>query len=214
MTYDQLVQEIISFCNRIGDTQFASEVKNFIQQAIYIIYSKVRTIGFQKTQAGASRFVPGQAFIAKPMDWKETVSLSYVIPGVLQTRVYVLSRSYEFCKTYSPPNTTGDPVFYADYNSPEDPNQQIYLAPAPANNYQYELVYLGLPNFSAQTQFDYISSRYPSLLLDTCLLRASIYLKDDERITTFKSLCDDGMAAVGKDTTSRYTDRLSRRDKD
>jgi len=214
MTYDQLVQEIISFCNRVGDATFALKVPSFIQQAIYIIYSKVRTIGFQKTQAGGPRFTAGQAYIAKPPDWKETVSLSYVIDGASQTKVYILPRTYEFCNVYSPPNTTGNPVFYADYNSSEDPNQQIYLAPAPANNYQYELVYLGLPNFSAKNQFDYISSRYPSLLLDTSLLRASIYLKDDERIAPLKSLCDDGMAALGKDTTSRYTDRLSRRDKD
>lgn len=212
MNYDQLVAQIQAFSNRI-DPQFIAQIPNFIQQAIYIIYSKVRTIGFQKIQAGNPAFVANIPLIRKPFDWKETISLAYFIPNSSIT--YVLPRSYEFCRTYSPVlGVTGDPVFYADYDLPTEALGSIFLSPTPSADYFYELVYLAIPNFSQANQFEFISSRYPSLLLDTCLLRGAIYLKDDERIAMFDARCKDGMAALEKDTTSRYTDRLSRRDKD
>jgi len=214
MNYDELIAQILAFSNRT-DTQFVNQIPNFIQQAIFIIYSKVRTIGFQKIQDPAITFTVGNPFITKPADWKETISLSYVTSGTNPTRTYLLPRTYEFCKTYSPiENVQGNPVFYADYNLPTNENSFIYISPTPANAYYYELIYLSLPNFSSSNQFEFISSRYPSLLLDTCLLRAAIYLKDDERIAMLDAKCNDGMGALEKDTVSRYTDRLSKRGKD
>lgn len=214
MNYNELIEQIKAYSNRT-DALFVAQIPNFITQAISRIYSEAKTIGFQEIQAGNPVFTVGSAFIQKPADWKETISLSYVIPGAEATRVYVLSRTYEFCRTYSPiTTTTGNPVFYADYNLPTPGPGSIFLTPIPAVGYQYELIYLRLPAFGAATQQNFIADRYPSLILYASLLEAAPFLKDDERIAMFDTRYNKELSTVLKDTTQRYTDRLSKRDKD
>ncbi len=214
MNYAQLVEQIKAYSNRT-DTTFVEQIPNFITQAITRIYSDAKTIGFQEIQPGDPTFVIGNAFIPKPIDWKETVSLSYVIPGTQPTRVYVLPRSYEFCRTYSPITaTTGNPVFYADYNLPTPLPGSLFLSPTPAAAYQYELIYLRIPMFNVGITQNFIADRYPSLILYASLLEAAPFLKDDERIAMFEARYNKEVSTVLKDTTSRYTDRLSKRDKD
>ncbi len=219
MNYAQLITQIQSLCNR-NDALFAAEIPNFITRAIYSIYSKTKTIGIQALQAGNPTFTVGNSFINKPADWRETISLSYVIPGTQPTRVCLLPRSYEFCRTYSPvDNTRGDPLFYADYSLPTPGPGQIFITPAPVAAYQYELIYLKYPNFYAGTQQnpgppEFISEMYPRLLLYETAVEAALYLKDDERVATFRSICKEEAESVLANTNSRYTDRTGKRDKD
>lgn len=212
MNYDQLVDLIKSYSNRTDD-QFTRQIDNFITQAIYRIYSDARTIGFQKIQIG--NFVANGSFITKPPDWKETISLSYVNNVPEPTTIYLLPRSYEFCNSYAPhPLDGGDPVFYADYSLPTPGLGRIFLAPTPTTNSRYELIYLSIPSFNSQVQVEFIAARYPALILYASLLEAAPFLKDDERVAMFEARYNKELANVQKDTTSRYTDRLSRRDKD
>jgi hypothetical protein len=214
MNYADLITQIQSLCNR-NDASFIGEIPNFITRAIFSIYSKTRTIGFQVFQPGNPTFTVNSPFITRPDDWQETISLSYVIPGATPTRVYVLSRSYEFCQTYSPiENVTGDPIFYADYDLPTPGVGRIFLSPTPAVAYPYELIYLKFPEFNLANQQDFIANRYPRLLLYESAVEAALYLKDDERIATFRGICKEEADAVLGNTTSRYTDRTSKRNKD
>jgi hypothetical protein len=212
MNYFDLFNLIKAYSNRTDDL-FAEQIPNFITQAITRIYSDAKTIGFQEIETGV--FTPNSPFVIKPADWKETVSLSYVIQGTQPMRVYVLPRTYEFCKTYSPiENVTGNPVFSADYDLPTPGPGSIFLTPTPVINHPYELIYLRIPLFNGDITQNFIADRYPSLILYASLLEAAPFLKDDERIAMFEARYNKEVSAVLKDTTSRYTDRLSKRDKD
>lgn len=214
MNYNDLIVQIQSLCNR-EDPSFVAQIPNFITRAIYSIYSKTSSIGIQAFQEGNTNFLPGNSFIIKPADWNETISLSYVIPGINPTRVYLLPRSYEFCQTYSPiQNYRGDPVFYADYDLPASALGLIYITPTPNTAYRYELAYLRLPSFNADIQQEFIAERYPRLLLYETAIEAALYLKDDERIAMFRSICKEEAEAVLTNTNRRYTDRTGQRNKD
>lgn len=216
MDYASLTLQIQNWANRT-DTFFINQIPDFIDQGVSRIYSEAKSIGFQKIQAGNPLFGVNNHLIGKPTDWKETISLSYVIPGATPTRVYVLPRTYEFCRTYSPITTaTGNPVFYADYNLPtvNVGSGSIFISPTPAVAYPYELIYLSFPLFNAQNPVNFLTDRYPRLLLYACLLESVPFLKDDERIAAIENLYNSAKAGVLADTTGRYTDRLSTRDKD
>jgi hypothetical protein len=218
MDYASLTIQIQNYANR-SDDFFIAQIPNFITQGITRIYSEARSIGFQKIQDGNPVFAINTATITKPNDWKETISLSYTVPGAIPLTKYVLPRTYEFCKTYWPNDAnTGDPVFYADYSLPQATvgAGQFFLVPTPAGAYQYQLTYLSTPIFTANagSNQNFLTDRYPSLLLYACLLETIPFLKDDERIAVFETLYNRALKDINKDTTDRYTDRLSKRDKD
>lgn len=216
MDYASLTLQIQNWANRT-DTLFTDQIPNFINQGISRIYSEAKSIGFQKIQNGNPTFTQNDPLITKPNDWRETISLSYVIPGNAPTTVYVLPRTYEFCKSYSPITTaTGNPVFYADFNLPtvNVGAGSIFISPTPDVAYPYELIYLSFPLFNTQNPENFLTDRYPRLLLYACLLESAPFLKDDERIATIENLYNSAKAGVLADTTGRYTDRLSTRDKD
>lgn len=216
MDYASLTLQIQNWANRT-DTLFTDQIPNFINQGISRIYSEAKSIGFQKITGGAI-FTPNIPLITKPNDWKETISLSYIITGTTPTTVYILPRTYEFCRTYSPiTNATGNPVFYADFSLSQlqaNPVGQIFISPTPAIAYPYQLIYLSFPLFNTQNPVNFLTDRYPRLLLYACLLESAPFLKDDERIATIENLYNSAKAGVLADTTGRYTDRLSTRDKD
>lgn len=214
MNHDSLTVQIQTFANRT-DAFFLAQIPDFINQAISRIYCEAKSIGFQKTVQGT--FAVGFETIIKPQDWKKTVSLSYIVPAQPSARVYLLSRSYEFCKVYSPGVTQDDPVFYADFSLPVPTNQVngfIFLSPTPANANQYELVYLSTPLFNTDYPNNFLTDQYPSLLLYACLAEAILFLKNDERGPMIESLYNRALKDILGDTTGRYTDRLSTRDID
>jgi hypothetical protein len=216
MDYNTLTLQIQNYCNRT-DAFFVQQIPDFINQGISRIYSEARSIGFQKIVPANPVFNINNPLITKPIDWKETISLSYTIPGATPIAVYVLPRSYEFCKTYSPTIVaTGNPVFYADYSLPQANvgAGSIFLAPTPAVAYQYELIYLSTPLFNQANPVNFLTDRYPSLLLYACLLETIPFLKDDERVPMFEALYNRALKDINIDTKERYTDRLSKRDKD
>lgn len=216
MNYNSLRLQIQNYSNRT-DQFFINQIPDFINQGISRIYSEARSIGFQKIVPNNPTFTQNSPLITKPVDWKETISLAYIIPGAAATTNYVLPRTYEFCKTYSPTTTiVGAPVFYADYSMPQANvgAGSIFLAPTPNVAYVYELIYLSLPLFDAQTPVNFLTDRYPSLLLYACLLETIPFLKDDERVPVFEALYNRALKDINIDTKERYTDRLSKRDKD
>jgi len=216
MNYNSLTQQIEDYSNRT-DQFFISQIPDFINQGVSRIYSEARSIGFQKIVPGNPEFTENSPLIPKPIDWKETISFSYIIPGAQPITNYVLPRTYEFCKTYSPNSATrGNPLFYADYSMPTSNAGagQIFITPTPTLALNYELIYLSLPLFNQENPVNFLTDKYPSLLLYACLFEAIPFLKDDERISTFEALYARALKDLLVDTKERYTDRLSKRDKD
>lgn len=214
MNYATLTAQIGQYANR-SDITFTSQIPNFIEQAVARIYSEARSIGFQKIQNG--NFVAGQALVNKALDWKETISFQYTIPGGTPSANYLLPRSYEFCTTYWPNVTAQDiPVFYADYNLPvlTVSAPQFFVSPTPNGNYPFQVMYLSLPLFDMVNSTNFLTDRYPQLLLYACLLEAVPFLKNDERIPVYETLYNRALQDINRDSKERYTDRTSKRDKE
>lgn len=205
MDYNSLTQQIIQYSKRT-DQFFIDQVPNFINQAINRIYSEAKNIGFEKVVFG--NLTANQFTLDKPADWKETVSFSIT---TTDGRKFLKLRTLEFCQSYWPnPNLSGTPEFYADFNN----YISFYLTPTPDQNYNFTLIYLALPLFNADNPENFLTLRYPSLLLYASMLETIPFLKGDERVPVFESLYNRALQSINKDAEKLYTDRNSKRDVD
>jgi len=209
MDYNSLRLQIQNYSNRT-DQFFIDQIPDFINQGMNRIHSEAKSIGFEIVLNG--NLVANNPSLAKPANWKETISLS-----ITDNRLnpapssFLLLRSLEFCRSYWPKATlTSTPEFYANalgYNN-------FFFAPTPDYAYPMQLIYLGLPLFDAGNPTNFLTLRYPSLLLYACLLETIPFLKDDERVPVFEALYSRALQSVNKDAQKLYTDRVSKRDKD
>lgn len=225
MTYDSLVLLIQKYANRT-DEGFTEVIPDLITFAINRIYSEAKHIGFERVAGdnnGFPLFKENSPFIAKPTDWKETISFSYLQPfNGGNRKIYLSQRTYEFCTTYWPTaGSTGAPLFYANYGNQNanlgnqgESSDSFYIAPTPDQDYQGELIYLGLPIFDQANQTNFLTQRYPQLLLYACMVEAIPFVANDERIQVFESEYRRALQNINQDSSSRYTDRTSMRDKD
>lgn len=207
MDYTSLTEQIKQYSKRTDDF-FISQIPNFINQAINRIYSEAKNIGFEKVVT--NRLIPNNSIINKPADWKETVSLTITI-GADNLSVLQL-RTLEFCQAYWPNPSVNrtTPLFYADYNN----YSSFYLAPTPDQDYFFTLIYLALPLFNAQNPENFLTLRYPSLLLYASMLETIPFFKGDERVPVFESLYNRALQSINKDAEKLYTDRVTKRDVD
>lgn len=208
MDYNSLTEQIKQYSKRT-DEFFISQIPNFINQAINRIYSEAKNIGFEKVVT--DRLTPNQFVLEKPADWKETVSLT-ISPGSLSV---LQLRTLEFCQAYwpNPTDKQAIPLFYADYNN----YSSFYLAPTPDKDYFFTLIYLALPAFGngeGKTPTNFLTDRYPSLLLYASMLETIPFLKGDERVPVFESLYNRALQSINKDAEKLYTDRVAKRDVD
>jgi hypothetical protein len=205
MNYDSLTEQIKQYSKRTDDF-FISQIPNFINQAINRIYSEAKNIGFEKVVT--NRLTQNQFLLDKPADWKETVSLT-INPGSLSV---LQLRTLEFCQAYwpNPDVNRATPLFYADFNN----YNSFYLAPTPDQNYDFTLIYLALPLFDESNAENFLTRRYPSLLLYASMLETIPFLKGDERVPVFESLYNRALQSINKDAEKLYTDRVAKRDVD
>jgi len=209
MNYNSLRLQIQNYSNRT-DQFFIDQIPDFINQGVNRIYSEAKSIGFEKVILG--NLVLDNPLLAKPADWKETVSFSIIDDrSVPSSTSFLLLRSLEFCRSYWPsPELSRTPEFYAnafEYNN-------FFFAPTPDYAYPFVLIYLALPLFNQANPENFLTLRYPSLLLYACLLETIPFLKDDERVQMFEALYSRALQSVNKDAQKLYTDRISKRDKD
>lgn len=206
MDYNSLTEQIKQYSKRTDDF-FISQIPNFINQAINRIYSEAKNIGFEKVVFGT--LAQNIFNVDKPADWKETVSFTLSLPP--NDRSILQLRTLEFCQAYWPdPITIGQPVFYADFNN----YSSFYLAPTPDADYNFQLIYLALPLFNAENPENFLTLRYPSLLLYASMLETIPFLKGDERVPVFESLYNRALQSINKDAEKLYTDRTAKRDID
>lgn len=216
MNYTTLTNQILSYANR-NEPAFVAAIPDLINQAMSRIYSESKTIGFQNVING--NMIAGTATIQKPQDFKECISFQYTVPGTNPFATFLLERTYEFCITYAP-NTLlrGQPLFYSTDLIVPPSNvapAQFFITPTPDITYAYQLTYLSFPPlFNAQNSVNFLTDKYPNLLLYACMVEAIPFLKSDERVPVFESLYNRALQTVNNDTRNRYTDRISKRDKD
>ena len=213
MDYNSLKNQIIAYTNR-NEAAFVDNIPYLIEQAMSRIYSEAKTLGFQITINGV--MTEGIPFIEKPPDYKMTINLQYVNNA---NYIFLLDRSYEFCVSYWPNVAVRSaPIFYSpDLDVPQNNGAKplIYISPTPDANYPYKLTYLSFPPvFNEQKSQNFLTDKYPNLLVYACLKEAIPFLKSDERTALFDSLYKEALQDVNRDTQERYTDRVTKRTKD
>jgi hypothetical protein len=185
---DQLVYEQLPRLVNLAERRIARELK--VQGLINVL---------------TGTFQAGLAVYPKPDRWRTTVSFNYGIDNEYQQ---LFPRDYEYVRSYWPDRTqTGVPLFYADY----DYNNWI-ISPTPDAAYPFEvLVYQILPLLDESNQTNWLTEYAPQVLLYACLLEATPFLKNDERIAVWQQMYDRAAQSLNGEDLSKILDRSARR---
>ena len=185
---DAIVYEQIPRLINLAERRIARELK--VQGLINVV---------------TSTMTPGLAVYPKPDRWRTTVSFNF---GIGNEYTQLFPRSYEYVRSYWPNREDTDvPLFYADY----DYNNWI-ISPTPDQAYPFEvLIYQLPPLLDDSTQTNWLTEYAPQVLLYACLLEATPFLKNDERIPVWQQMYDRAAQALNGEDLSKILDRSARR---
>jgi hypothetical protein len=208
LNYNSLVTQLTNYLER-DDPNLVASIPTFILLGQERIDKECKTLGLEVYING--NFQINNSVIVKPNRWRNTITFS--VGNGLNNNVYnpILLRSYEFCRLYWPDDSqTAMPLYYADYAF-----NNWLVVPTPDQAYPIEISYMETTAPIDETnQTNWITDNAPDLLLYACLLETAPFLKDDERIQTWKLYYDASLAALNQEDKGRLTDRFSDRAKD
>ena len=211
MNYNTLTDDMQTYMLRT-DQPYLAKIPELIQQGIIRIYNNAKDIGFELYY---DVNIANNAFlIPKPDNWQETVSLSIV--DVNGNKGFLQERTYEYCKTYLPNvNITGIPKYYSDSLVRANSNSYAnwLITPAANANYTVNAIYLGIPLFDARNQINFLTQRYPNLLLYSCLMEACLFLDNEEKRNKYETMFGKELETINRMNVDRTTDRTVMRDK-
>lgn len=196
MTYDSLILDIKTYAER-SDKPFVDQIPRFIMLAENRIASEVRGLGQLDIVQGSF----DSSVVKKPVRWRETASMNATVGGQIKV---LFERSYEYCRTFAPDATVrGDPRFYADYGY-----EHWLIVPTPTPGTVFEVSYYVRPEpLSSSNQINWTTQYAPQLILYASLLEAQPFLKNDNRIATYKGFYDFASSAVTAEAKRRAFDR-------
>ena len=206
LTYQTLTSSVQDYLER-NDATLVSQIPLFIMLGERRVARDLKVLTLKI--AITSNLVVNSSVFAKPTRWLNDSSFNIGTSTNFNTRVFLLQRSYEWCRTYWPdPTQTGQPKYYAsDYNY-----NFWYLVPTPDLAYPYEILYYETPQFIDETvSVNYLTFNAPEVLLYATLLETASYLKDDERIPVWTDYYEKAKKALGEEDMRRIYDAFSRR---
>ena len=199
LTYTSLVQELKSYLER-NDVNFLAILPTIVRNAELRITTDLKDLTTQELVAGT--MLSWSAYIAKPNLWRETVSIGLILNDGSVKRLQ--PRTFEFCRDVYPENAaTGEPEYYSDSTL-----DYIFIAPRPNIEYSYELCFQSavLPLSDSQ-QENYITRRFPNLLLYACLLEAAAWAQDDEILQVNQALYSQALDSGKTEQKRREVNR-------
>lgn len=203
MTFDSLQVDLRRYLERgftLQDDPYVYEqLPRLINMAERRIARDLKIQGF--IVAVNTTLTDGVASYQKPDRWRDTISMT-VSSGTSMSPVF--TRSYEYCRNYWPDETvTGQPEFYADYDY-----THWLLVPTPDAAYNLEVLYYELPVLlDAAQQTNWLTQYAPNLLLYGALLEATPFLKNDDRIVTWKEFYQSAANALNTEDLKKIVDR-------
>lgn len=208
MTYNSLVSEVADYLNRT-DADTLNRIPDFIYQAQQRLALACKTVGVEAYVVGT--FTPTVSVYQKPANWRRNITMNVGSGTSFNTRNPVYLRTYEFLRSYWPDSTVGGlPQFYSDYGY-----TNFLVAPTPDQAYPFEFAYLQLPDpITAVNQTNWWTNFAPQVLLNSVLLEAMLFLKNDDRVQIFKALSDEGIQQINTQDDMRIVDRTSARQAD
>lgn len=211
MTFTSLQEDMRRYLERgdaTADPIVFGQIPRLINLAERRIAQELKIEGFIVPVTGTLQ--ADVSIYPKPDRWRQTTSWSIGTGTAGENRVVLLTRSYEYLRTFWPDATqTGQPVLYADY----DANHWL-LAPTPDDTYPFEVLYYEQPELlSDAVQTNWVTENLPQLLLYASLLEASPFLKADDRIAVWQQMYDRAAATANGEDLGKILDRASVRDK-
>lgn len=202
MTYDSLLANATSYMERPAtDTAFLDQRSEFVMLAESQISAEFKQQGFLTVVVG--KFDLAET-LKKPTLWRSTVSLR----GKLANGTWfpVLTRNYEYIRACYPEPTTGQPKYYADYNS-----ENFLVAPTPDQEYDLELSYYAkLSPLSDANQTNWLTLNAPQLLLAATLVEAALWCKDDSKLQLWSGRYDRALQGLLGENAMRLSDRTEK----
>lgn len=210
LTYDTLLTDLQGYVER-SDQAFLDQRARFVMLAENSIASRAKGLGF--LQSVTDDLVPGVngSRLVKPARWRETAAVligtgrppNYTV-APFNSRKRLKLRTYEYCRQYWPdPNDTDVPEYYADWNW-----SNILIVPSPALAFPYELLYFERPQpLDSSNQSNWTTQYAPQLLLFACLLQASAWVKNKNRIADWQAQFDGALKEVEFESARRVADR-------
>jgi len=193
MTYDSLVANIIDYMER-DDADFVAQIPNLIALAESSIAAELKT--FLQLIVVETNLTSNVAVLNKPARWRKTVSMK--INGQP-----VILRSQDYIAQYQSESSTGQPVYYADY----DYNNWNF-APVPDQSYPVEIIYYAeIQPLDENNQQNLWTAVAPQAMLYGALLQAQGYLKALDKLPVWKQYYTDAIGALKKEDNARRVDR-------
>jgi hypothetical protein len=220
MTYEGLANDLTLYMLR-SDQPFVAKLPDLIQQGIIRVYNNAKDLGFEIRTEIVNNTI-GSSSIKKPGNWRETISI-LMFDNATQTASYLLPRSREFNLTYWPAgyqNETGRPKYYSDgvYNLNNVDIANTYgnfywnVIPNLDQAYTFDIIYLGIPLFNADNPVNFLTQRYPNLLLYSCLIEASIFLDNEDKRNKYQMMFKEELDTINRMNSDRSADRTIVRD--
>jgi len=193
MSYDSLVQNIISYMER-NDPDFIAQIPNLIALAESSIAAELKT--YLQLIVVETNLAQNQTVLNKPARWRKTVSMK--VNGQP-----VLLRSQDYIAQYLSESSAGKPVYYADYDF-----NNWNFAPQPDQAYPVEIIYYAeVQPLDASNQQNLWTAIAPQAMLYGALLQAQGYLKALDKLPVWKQFYTDAVGALKKEDNSRRIDR-------
>ena len=211
MNYATLTSDLQTYMLRT-DKPYLAKIPDIIEQGIIRIYNNAKDIGFELYYT--FNLAQNEFLITKPGNWRETISLSIVDAN--NNKIFLQERTYEYCKTYLPnANVVGILKYYADSLVLPDSNSYAnwLVVPAADVNYTVNVIYLGIPLFNIDNPQNFLTQRYPNLLLYSCLMEASLFLNNEESRNKYEMMFGKELETINRMNVDRTTDRTIVRDK-
>lgn len=216
MNYQSLNNDLSLYMLRT-DQPFLDKREDLIQQGIIRVYNNAKDLGFDIVIT-IDNIAAGSTTIPKPGNWRETISIQMINPDTSDI-TFLIPRSFEFCKTYWPyynnANKRDKPKFYSDLVGNINQGQLVnsygnmkwILTPTLDSIYNFTIIYLGIPLFNDANPTNFLTQRYPNLLLYSCLIEACLFLDDEEKRNKYQSMFDQELETINRMNTDRSADR-------
>ena len=168
-TYTGLKASVADWLNR---QDLTAQIPDFIMLGEAMNNRELRTLQMEGFDTGTS----SDGLVAVPVDWLETRTLRLDAPSVGQQILEYVGE--EEMDQLEASGLTGTTRYYTIMNG------VFQVLPTPTAAITYDLrYYQAIPALSASNQSNWLLTKSPDLYLYSSLLGATVYLKDDDRLT-------------------------------
>lgn len=207
MTFTSLQEDVRTYLERgsTPDTAVYAQIPSLIGLAERAIARRLKVTG--TINVVTSTLVAGTSVYAKPDRWRKTASMEFGLgTPPLQKRKPIFTRSYEYCREYWPNEVLQDvPKFYADFDY-----AHWLIVPTPAAAYPWQIIYYQQPPLlELANQTNWLTDYAPNALLYRTLLEAEPFLKNDQRMNTWRQLYEEAVEAINLEDLEKVVDRSS-----